>query len=99
MKIFTKLVLIIFFCSITAFSQVTLPHYDSFSYTAGQALYNQAEWDSLNTGDDIIITSANLSYPGFATPSGNKISFDGAGIDAAKGFTQQTLEQFTIHSY
>ncbi len=90
MKIFTKLGMIIFFLSINVFGQVTLTHYDPFNYTVGQALYTQAGWDSLNTGDDILISSANLSYPGFAAPSGNKISFDGAGIDAAKSFTQQT---------
>jgi hypothetical protein len=90
MKIFTKLVLIIFFFSITAFSQITLPHYDSFNYTVGQGLQTQTGWNSLNSGDDLLITSGNLSYSEFAAPSGNKVSFDGAGIDATKEFTQQT---------
>jgi hypothetical protein len=74
----------------TVFSQVTLPHYDGLDYTAGQSLSTQIGWTSLYSGDDLLITSGNLSYPGFGAPDGNKISFDGAGIDAAKLFTQQT---------
>ncbi|MBK6913194.1 MAG: hypothetical protein IPH11_05835 [Ignavibacteriales bacterium] len=74
----------------TVFSQVTLPHYDGIDYTAGQSLSTQSGWTRLNTGDSFLITSGNLSFPGFGAPSGNKISFDGAGIDAAKLFTQQT---------
>ncbi len=70
--------------------QVTLPHLDPINYSAGQALQSQANWTVLNTGDDIAITSGNLSYSGLAASSGNKFSFDGAGIDAAKLFTQQT---------
>jgi hypothetical protein len=70
--------------------QVTLPHLDAINYTSGQALQNQTGWTVLNTGDDIAITSGNLSYSGLAASSGNKFSFDGAGIDAAKQFTQQT---------
>ncbi|SHK41964.1 GEVED domain-containing protein [Epilithonimonas mollis] len=71
-------------------AQVTLPHLDAVNYTAGQSLQTQTNWTVLNTGDDILITSGNLSYSGLAASSGNKFAFDGAGIDAAKLFTQQT---------
>ncbi len=74
----------------TVFSQVTLPHYDGIDYTTGQSLSTQTGWTILNTGDSLLVTSGNLSYPGFGAPTGNKISFDGSGIDAAKLFTQQT---------
>ncbi len=90
MKIYTKLVLIIFCCSITAFGQVTLPHYEPFDYTIGEGLQTQTGWEALNSGDDIIIRTGNLSLDGFSAPTFNRISFDGSGIDAGKLFTPQT---------
>lgn len=72
------------------FGQVTLPHHDAISYTAGQTLQSQEGWTFLNSGDDISITAGSLSYTNLPTSAGNKISFDGSGIDAAKLFTQQT---------
>ena len=71
-------------------AQVTLPHYDGINYTIGQGLQTQTSWTSLNSGDDLLITSGSLSYAGLASSIANKVSFDGAGIDAAKLFTQQT---------
>jgi hypothetical protein len=70
--------------------QVTLPHYDGINYTVGQGLQSQTDWTSLNTGDDLLISSGNLSYSGMPASTGNKVTFDAAGIDASKSFTQQT---------
>jgi hypothetical protein len=70
--------------------QVTLPHLDPINYTVGQGLQTQAGWTTLNTGDNLLIASGSLSYSGIETPTYNKVTFDGAGIDAAKLFTQQT---------
>jgi hypothetical protein len=70
--------------------QVTLPHLDPINYTVGQALQTQTGWTTLNSGDNLLIASGSLSYSGLATPSYNKVTFDGAGIDAAKLFTQQS---------
>ena len=70
--------------------QVSLPHLDPINYPAGQALQTQSGWTTLNTGDDLLISSGSLSYSGLASSSANKITFDGSGIDAAKLFTQQS---------
>ncbi|OFY37460.1 MAG: hypothetical protein A2275_01280 [Bacteroidetes bacterium RIFOXYA12_FULL_35_11] len=72
----------------SAKAQVTLPAYEAFNYTVGDSL-PPATWSGLNSGDQILIASGNLSYPGFATPAGNKISFAGGGRDYFYGFTTQ----------
>jgi hypothetical protein len=69
--------------------QVTLPHLDPINYTVGQGLQTQAGWTTLNTGDDLLIASGSLSFTGLETSTFNKVTFSGAGIDAAKLFTQQ----------
>jgi hypothetical protein len=70
--------------------QVTLPHYEPMNYTVGQGLQTQTDWTPLNSGDALLIASGNLSYAGLPASTGNKVTFDGAGIDAAMLFTQQT---------
>ncbi len=72
-------------------AQVTLPHYEGFDYTAGQALTVQAGY-SVNSSstDDILIASGNLSITGLEASTGNKISFAGGGTDLGKAFTTQT---------
>ncbi len=72
-----------------------LPNYDPFNYT-GTNLQTQTGWTVLNTGDDIAITSGSLAYPNLPTPIGNKISFQGAGIDAYKEFASQNAN--TVYS-
>ena len=71
-------------------AQVTLPHYDGLNYTVGSGLQTQTNWTSLNSGDNLQITSGSLSYTGMPASTGNKVAFDGTGIDASKAFTQQT---------
>lgn len=88
MKKFYTLAFILF--AFFSFGQVTLPHYEGFNYTIGQSLHSQSGWTLLNSGDDLAITSGNLSYTDLPTSTANKVSFGGAGIDAAKSFTSQT---------
>ena len=78
-------------CSSKSIAQVTLPHLESINYaTGGSGLQAQTGWTVLNTGDDLLISAGNLSYSGMPASIGNKVTFDGAGIDGAKLFTQQT---------
>jgi hypothetical protein len=70
--------------------QVTLPHYDGFNYPVGQNLGAQPTWASLNTGDSLLIAAGSLSYPGFPASTGNKLAYDGAGVDAAKTFDRDS---------
>ena len=59
--------------------------YEPFSYTPdptnGIAQKSGGVWVRINTGDSILVTSGNLSYPGLPASTGNKIAFDGAGSD------------------
>jgi hypothetical protein len=76
--------------SATLPAQVPLPHYDGFNYTVGQNLGAQTSWQSLNTGDSLLVSAGSLTYTGFAASTGNKIAYDGAGVDAAKKFDSLT---------
>ena len=73
-----------------SFGQVILPHYEGLDYTSGAALQTQTGWTLLNTGDDLAITTGNLSFPNLVASTGNKVSFGGGGIDAYKAITAQT---------
>jgi hypothetical protein len=71
--------------------QATLPHLEPMNYTAAATLQTQTGWTAVNTtGDDIVVASGSLSYSGLPASTGNKVTYAGAGIDAAKLFTQQT---------
>ncbi|HEX8269971.1 MAG TPA: T9SS type A sorting domain-containing protein [Flavobacterium sp.] len=63
-----------------------LPLKESFNYTAGSSLGAQQMWSNVNSGDNVIIASGNLSYTGI-TSTGNSASFSGAGIDVRTPFT------------
>lgn len=86
-KLYILLLLVI--TSIT-FGQQTLPFYEGFNYTAPGVLQTQPGWLALNTGDDLVIASGNLSYVGLPASTGNKVTFGGAGIDASKEFASAT---------
>lgn len=64
----------------------TLPYKEPFNYNIGQALSAQQAWSSLNTGDDILVTSGNLNYSGINS-TGNSVSFAGAGAESRTPFT------------
>ncbi|WP_313806322.1 T9SS type A sorting domain-containing protein [Flavobacterium sp.] len=59
----------------------TLPYNEPFNYTPATALGTTQMWSTLNTGDDIVAASGNLTYPGI-TSTGNSITFAGQGADA-----------------
>lgn len=79
--------------SSASFAQVTWPYINHFSATAGTTL-GTTGWQAMNSGDSIATASGNLSYSGFASSSGNKISFNGAGADYAIYFTPVTAGKF-----
>ena len=79
-------------------AQVTLPHYDGFNYTPGTMLRGQGGWDAVNSGDTVWIAAGNLSYTGFPSSAGNKITFSGAGQEQVKLFTTVTAGTF-YYSY
>jgi hypothetical protein len=70
--------------------QVALPYYESFSYPAGSTLGGQGNWVNNNSGDSILVAAGSLSYPGFPASSGNKITFDGAGVDPTTQFAKDS---------
>lgn len=67
----------------------TLPFTDSFPYTVGNSLNGEQKWSVLNTGDNIVTATGNLSYTGI-TSSGNLITFGGAGAESKTLFTNTT---------
>jgi hypothetical protein len=73
-------------------SQVTLPHYEGFEYTAGSTLQTQGGWTAINTGDDILIAEGSLSFPDYIASKGNKITFGGGGLDHNKSFTAESTD-------
>ena len=87
MRTVTRLVALLALLSPVAWAQVTLPHYDGFNYPAGSTLGGQGTWVNNNTGDSILVAAGSLSYTGFPASAGNKVTFDGAGVDPTKEFT------------
>ena len=67
----------------------TLPFTDSFPYTVGNSLNGEQKWSILNTGDNIVTATGNLSYTGI-TSTGNLISFGGTGAESKTLFTNTT---------
>jgi hypothetical protein len=81
-----------------AWAQVTLPHYDGFNYPAGSTLGGQGTWVNNNTGDSVQVVAGSLSYPGFPASTGNKVTFDGTGVDPTKRF-DSTASGTIYYSY
>lgn len=59
----------------------TLPYNEPFNYAPATVLSSTQKWSPLASGDDIVVTSGNLTYPGI-TSTGNSITFVGTGADA-----------------
>jgi hypothetical protein len=102
--IFRKASQILFFCilfSISFFANGQLLLSESFNYTAnatnGLRSNSGGLWTNLNTGDSILTVNGNLSYPGYPTSVGNKIQFDGDGIDVIRFFSPQSTIGSTIY--
>jgi hypothetical protein len=58
--------------------------------TNGLSAQSSGAWNIINTGDSILINSGSLTYPGFATSTGNSVTYGGSGTDYYRGFTSQT---------
>jgi hypothetical protein len=67
----------------------SLPYTEHFNYTAGNSLGAEQMWTNVNTGDPVLTVPGNLTYTGI-TPSGNSVSFSGAGFDPFTSFTSTT---------
>lgn len=93
-KLKTALAAVLVSClALVTHAQVTLPHYDSLDHITGRSLSSKPGWTVLNSGDSLLIVDGNLSYANLpASAGGKKVTFDGAGIDARKEFTQQTSD-------
>jgi hypothetical protein len=77
--------------SLNSWSQLmTEPFNYTPDATMGIAQQSGGVWVRINSGDSILVTSGNLSYPGLPASTGNKISFDGTGSDNYRAFTAQT---------
>lgn len=85
---------VILFTTVTSFGQQAPPFLEPFNYTNGQTLQSQPSWTPLNTGDDLLIATGNLTYTGIPTPTGNKLTFGGTGIDSARDFALQTATTY-----
>ena len=66
-----------------------LPYSEPFPYTTGNSLNGEQKWTLVNTGDNILIATGNLSYPGI-TSTGNSITFTGTGAESRTLFTDTT---------
>jgi len=73
-----------------SFGQILVEPFNYTPSAATLAAQTSAAWTDLNSGDNILVNSNSLTYNGLASSTGNKILFDGAGMDAARLFTQQT---------
>ena len=63
-----------------------LPYYEEFNYTVGNSLGSEQKWTNVNSGDNIVSVTGNLSYTGLTT-AGNSISFAADGIDCFSPIT------------
>ncbi len=89
LSIFCNAILMLGF-TLTTNGQVTLPHYDGMDYTVGSSLQTQTGWTAVNSGDNLVISSGSLTYTGLKNSLANKVTFNGAGIDAYKSLASQT---------
>ncbi|MCX6145517.1 MAG: T9SS type A sorting domain-containing protein [Ignavibacteriales bacterium] len=95
---FFVMVALLVLLSPAAWAQVTLPHYDGFNYPGGSTLGGQGNWINNNSGDSILVATGSLSYTGFPASSGNRVTFDGTGVDPTKRF-DSTASGTIYYSY
>lgn len=76
----------------------TLPLTDNFSYPVGQALTAQQMWIGVNSGDDILIGTGDLSMSGLSA-TGSSATFSGTGMEALTRFTSTNSGVLTASFY
>ncbi len=90
-KIFTLLLLLVAFTVSNTYAQLLTEKFDyPADATLGLSAQSGGVWTRVNSGDSILVAAGSLSYPGFASSSGNKITFGGAGTDYWTAFANQT---------
>ena len=75
----------------------TLPLYDGFAYNTGASIGATQFWANANSGDDVLVTTDNLSYTGL-TSSGNAAGLNGAGKEIHKAFTATTVTEGALYA-
>ncbi len=74
-----------------AFAQILIENFNyTNSATDGLAKQSSGAWFNVNSGDSVLVDVGSLSYTGYPTSIGNKIKFDGTGVDPQRTFTAQT---------
>ncbi|WP_442264983.1 T9SS type A sorting domain-containing protein [Tenacibaculum sp. ZS6-P6] len=73
-----------------------LPFIETFDYADASVLSDQADWESANSGDDIVTTTGSLTYSGLKPSEGNKITFNGSGAESFTKFTD--VSSGTVYS-
>jgi hypothetical protein len=77
--------------STTALGQIlSEPFYYTAHATNGVAAQSGGVWYNANTGDSVIVASGSLSISGLWSSIGNKITFDGAGVESYRSFQSYT---------
>ncbi len=81
--------------------QKSLPVYEGINYTAGTLVYDNTNWWCLNASpvNDVLVTSASLSYSGLLESTGNKINISGAGDDFVVWFGDQPTDTKVYYSF
>lgn len=71
---------------------ISFPIVETFDYAADSDLVDAALWQTSNSGDEVQVVASTISNPYAATeypdPTGNMISFDGAGKDPYLEFNE-----------
>jgi DNA/RNA endonuclease YhcR with UshA esterase domain len=88
--IFTLLLLLVCLNTEASAQLLIEPFNYTTSATDGLAKQSSGAWFNVNSGDSVLIDAGSLNYTGYPTSTGNKIKFDGAGVDLQKTFTAQT---------
>jgi hypothetical protein len=81
---------LLLFTSLSSWGQLVTEPFNYGVSVATLSTQTTAAWTDVNTGDNILVSSGNLSYSTLPASTGNKIAFDGAGMDANKSFTSQS---------
>ena len=85
-----KILTIIGLAAVTlAGAQAQIIFYEPFNFTTTD-LGTQPGWTNVNTGDTIGTVAGNLAVSGLASPIGNRVAFDAAGIDSQRTYTAIT---------
>ncbi len=82
-------------------SKAQLLVHEPFNYTPDPILglwtQSTATWLRINTGDSVLVTSGNLTYPGLPASAGNKVSFDANGSDYYRVVTGSPVTSGSVY--